>query len=105
MKSLLDTHDIILLQELMIHECDVGILYQLNQDFTCNVGVSDRVNDGIVYGRPSRGVSILYRKYLLSNIKHVAIYIYIKLNVCVCVSVPLYRIHLSGYFKKFYVIL
>ena len=72
-KSLLDTHDIILLQELMIHECDVGILYQLNQDFTCNVGVSDRVNDGIVYGRPSRGVAILYRKYLLSNIKHVAI--------------------------------
>ena len=72
-RNLLESHDIVLLQELMIHECDIGFIEQIDKDFACNVGVCDKTDNGIISGRPSRGVAVMYRKYLLSNIQHIDI--------------------------------
>ena len=68
---LVESHDVILLQELMISECDVGILECLNDDYACNIGVRDKVENGIIKGRPSRGVAILYKKSFLAHVEHV----------------------------------
>ena len=68
-KQLLNRFDIVLLQELMLMEEDIAVVEQLHPDFNCTVGIKDKNVDGILTGRPSRGVAILFRKYLFRFIE------------------------------------
>ena len=72
-KSLLAYNDIVVLQELMLCECDVDYLSLLspNHDWCC--GVKDKVIDGITTGRPSKGVAIMWKKCYSSYIKPLSI--------------------------------
>ena len=67
-KGLLDDCDILFLQELMLLKPDVPFLFSLSEEFNNVACVCDREVEGIVEGRPSKGVAILYKKYLSSYI-------------------------------------
>ena len=56
--------DIIFLQEILLCKSDLHILDELNDDFQKIAYVQDRESVGIVEGRPTRGVAILWRKSL-----------------------------------------
>ena len=62
-KDLLLSHDIVFLQELMIHDDDIGFLMNLNDDFEFCVQASSNKTD-IISGRPSCGVAVFWRKCL-----------------------------------------
>ena len=63
-RNLLSNFDIICLQELMLCKSDLHLLNELNVDFENVAFVKDREAEGIVEGRPSRGVAIFWRKSL-----------------------------------------
>ena len=63
-KMLLDVNDIVLLQEIMLCKSDLPFLDLLNENFDNIACVSDREADGIIEGRPMRGVAIFWRKSL-----------------------------------------
>ena len=60
--------DILLLQELQLCKSDLLILNDLNNDFENISFVQDREAEGIIEGRPTKGVAILWRKSLSSFI-------------------------------------
>ena len=60
--NILENADIICLQELMLCRSDLHILNELNDDFENISYVLDREAEGIVEGRPTKGVAILWRK-------------------------------------------
>ena len=72
-KELLNQKDIVFLQELMLNQCDLGILKNLNKNFSCIATVKDNYIDGIMTGRPSKGVAIFFKNYLLPYIMTVEI--------------------------------
>ena len=63
-QNIMDSADIVCLQELMLCKSDLQFLSELNKEFDNAAFVRDRESEGIVEGRPSRGVSILWRKSL-----------------------------------------
>ena len=63
-KQLLNLHDVLLLQELMLPEEDIAFIDTIDSNFYSISHVKDKKNDGIIVGRPSRGVAILWRKCL-----------------------------------------
>ena len=67
-RNLLSNFDIICLQELMLCKSDLHLLNELNVDFENVAFVKDREAEGIVEGRPSRGVAIFWRKTLSHTI-------------------------------------
>ena len=58
-KDLLNSCDILLLQELILLKSDLHFLDNLNEDFENVAFVDDRESKGIIEGRPARGVGIL----------------------------------------------
>ena len=60
-KALLDTSDIVFLQELMLNKSDLGVLNDFHKDFRHTAYVKDRETEGINEGRPSGGVAIFWR--------------------------------------------
>ena len=72
-KGLLEDCDILFLEELMLLKPDVPFLFSLSEEFNNVACVCDREGEGIVEGRPSKGVAILYKKCLSSNISHIEI--------------------------------
>ena len=67
-KNILSNCDIVFLQELLLCRSDLPILDELNNDFENIAFVQDRESDGIMEGRPTRGVAVLWRKSLSSYI-------------------------------------
>ena len=63
-QTLTQEYDIILLQELMLLKEDIAIMKTINESFDCVSCVQDKSYDGILEGRPSRGVAIIWRKNL-----------------------------------------
>ena len=63
-RNIMSTCDIVLLQELMLCKSDLHILNELNDNFEKIAYVQDRESVGIVEGRPTCGVAILWRKSL-----------------------------------------
>ena len=63
-KQLLSSHDVVLLQELMLPEEDIAFIDMIDSNFYSVSHVKDKKSDGIIVGRPSRGVAILWRKCL-----------------------------------------
>lgn len=61
-KLLLDKYDIVLLQELMLLNEDINLVKDLHPDWEAIVGVQDNFNQGIMEGRPQKGVAILWKK-------------------------------------------
>ncbi|CAF2038485.1 unnamed protein product [Rotaria magnacalcarata] len=55
-------NDIVLLQELMLMKDDVHLVKNVNDEWDSIVDVRDVITDGIMEGRPSKGVAILWRK-------------------------------------------
>ena len=55
-------YDIILLQELMLLKDDLSFLKTINETFDCIACVEDRSCEGIIEGRPSKGVAIMWKK-------------------------------------------
>ena len=72
-KDLLLNNDIVLLQKLMMYEYDIGLIEQLDPNFICNIVVQDKLDRGIIRGRPSRGVAILYHKKLVPFIENIKV--------------------------------
>ena len=68
-KSILKEVDILFLQELLLCKSDLHILQELDKNFDNVAYVMDRESEGIIEGRPSRGVAILWRKSLFPNVK------------------------------------
>lgn len=66
--SLLDCYDIVLLQELMLLNDDVHLVKNIHPDWDSCVQVRDCINDGIMVGRPQKGVAILWKKMFSSSI-------------------------------------
>ena len=67
-KSIMLNCDIVFLQELLLCKSDLPILDELNNDFENIAFVQDRESGGIMEGRPTRGVAVLWRKSLSFNI-------------------------------------
>ena len=63
-RNILCDVDILFLQELQLCKSDLLILNDLNSDFEVISFVHDRESEGIIEGRPSRGVAILWRSRL-----------------------------------------
>ena len=63
-RNIMSKCDIVLLQELMLCKSDLHILNELNDNFENIAYVQDRESLGIIEGRPTRGVAILWRKSL-----------------------------------------
>ena len=63
-KNILDSSDILFLQELMLEKSDLPILNDFHKDFKHFASVKDRESEGIVEGRPSGGVAIFLRRSL-----------------------------------------
>ena len=63
-KALLETSDIVFLQELMLNKSDLGVLNDFHRDFRHTAFVRDREAEGINEGRPSGGVAIFWRRDL-----------------------------------------
>lgn len=63
-KTLLANYDIVLLQELMILRDDISIIKNIDIDWDSAVTVNDDTENGIIKGRPKKGVCILWRKEL-----------------------------------------
>ena len=57
-------YDIILLQEIMLLKEDLNILKTINESFDVIACVEDKSNEGIMEGRPSKGVAILWKSSL-----------------------------------------
>ena len=72
-KSLLDSFDIVFIQELMLNKSDLSLLNDFHEDFRHIAFVKDREAEGINEGRPSRGVAIFWRQDLSSIISPVFI--------------------------------
>ena len=70
-KCLLNDNDIVILQELMLSECDIDYLALLHPDYEYTCGVQDTLTIQGEYttGRPSKGVAIMWRKQYSSFIK------------------------------------
>ena len=71
--NILENADIICLQELMLCKSDLHILNELNDNFENISYVLDREAEGIVEGRPTKGVAILWNKSLSSFVSPVMI--------------------------------
>ena len=67
-RNILCDVDIIFLQELQLCKSDLLMLIDLNNDFENISFVQDREAEGIIEGRPTKGVAILWRKNLSSFI-------------------------------------
>ena len=63
-RNIMTNCDIIFLQEILLCKSDLPILDELNDDFQKIAYVQDRESAGIIEGRPTRGVAILWRKSL-----------------------------------------
>lgn len=63
-RNLTKNFDIVLLQEIMLLSADLPILNDINENFNVIAQVKDKTCDGIIDGRPSKGVAILYRNFL-----------------------------------------
>ena len=61
LEDLLDTSNIVFLQELMLNKSDLGVLNDFHKDFRHTAYVKDRETEGINEGRPSGGVAIFWR--------------------------------------------
>ena len=72
-QCILDVADIVCLQEIMLCKSDLHFLNELNKDFDNVAFVMDRESEGIIEGRPSRGVSILWRKSLSKYVSPVIV--------------------------------
>ena len=72
-KAILKDSDILFLQELMLTKSDLPLLQDFDDDFRNVAFVRDRESEGIIEGRPTRGVAIFYRKYLASFITPVLV--------------------------------
>src|SRR5215469_10441436 len=70
-RELLNNHDILLLQELMLLSEDVHLVKNLSGDYDSVVFIKDRVYEGILEGRPNKGVAILWHKKFSNGIKPV----------------------------------
>lgn len=68
-EELMLSNDIILLQELMLLSEDVHLVKALSTDWDSIVTVKDRSKEGILEGRPSKGVAILWKKNLTKFIR------------------------------------
>ena len=67
-KAILDRSDIACFQEIMLCKSDLPILNHFSEDFQNVAFVQDRESQGIMEGRPSRGVAIFWRKALSLSI-------------------------------------
>ena len=72
-KTLLDSADVVALQELMLCKRDIHLLNDINKDFDNIATVKDREMEGINEGRPSQGVAIFWRKKISHCVKQVII--------------------------------
>ena len=72
-RNILCDVDILFLQELQLFKSDLLVLNDLNDDFENISFVYDREVEGIVEGRPTKGVAILWRKNLSSFISPIVI--------------------------------
>ena len=72
-KALLQSSDIVFLQEIMLNRSDLFLLNDFHPDFKYAAFVKDRDAEGINEGRPSRGVAIFWRRNLSSIISPVLI--------------------------------
>ena len=63
-RNIMSDCDVVCLQELLLCKSDLPILDELNDDFEKIAYVEDRESAGIIEGRPTRGVAILWRKSL-----------------------------------------
>ena len=70
-RSLLESHDVLLLQELMLLKEDSHLVSNISDKWDCVLYIEDTNNDGIMEGRPKKGVSILWRKEISGYIKPV----------------------------------
>ena len=66
LKTLLDSHDIVFVQELWLLDCEFELLHGLSNDFTVHArsGMSESAQSGILKGRPFGGVAVFIRKNL-----------------------------------------
>ena len=67
-KAVLDKCDIACFQEIMLLKSDLPILNLFNESFDHIAFVNDRESQGIVEGRPCKGMAIFWRKSLSSSI-------------------------------------
>ena len=72
-KNILNTNDIVCLQELLLSKSDLPVLNDFNENFNNIAFVEDRETQGINEGRPSRGVAIFWRKCFASNVTPILI--------------------------------
>lgn len=61
-KSLMCVYDIVFLQELMMLSDDVHIVKNIDDKWDSIVHVKDKSGEGIIEGRPQKGVAILWKK-------------------------------------------
>ena len=67
-RELMVDHDIVLIQELLLLEEDIGILDDIHHDFNYTACLKDKMNFGVNCGRPSKGVCIFWRKSIANCI-------------------------------------
>ena len=67
-RNIMHNCDIVFLQELLLCKSDLPILNELSHDFENIAFVQDRESVGIIEGRPTRGVAVLWRKSLSSYV-------------------------------------
>ena len=72
-KHLLSSSDIICLQEIMLNKSDLPLLNDFHKEFMHVAFVKDRESEGIIEGRPSKGVAIFWKKHLSSLISSIII--------------------------------
>ena len=66
LQTLLDSYDIVFVQEIWLLECELHLLHDLSREFTvyARTGMAHSVASGIVKGRPYGGVAVLVRNNL-----------------------------------------
>ena len=61
-RKLLDNFDIVFLREIMLSKSDLPLMNDNNKQFRNIAFVRDRETEGIIEGRPSKGVAIFWRE-------------------------------------------
>ena len=63
------SNDVVMLQKLMIYQCDTFILDNLNNKFNHVLCVKNNTKYGIILGRLAKGVAIFWRKNIYADVE------------------------------------
>jgi len=73
--ELCNNHDVIAVQEHWLADCDLNKIVNLNTDFSviARSAMTDKLQQGLLRGRPFGGLALMFRKSLCTHIKYIGV--------------------------------